>query len=45
VLEYYGGVSYGVFQLSSKMGSVTSFLNATGFAKDFEGIEARKSSI
>lgn len=34
----HGGVSYGVFQLSSKMGSVTSFLNATGFAKDFEGL-------
>jgi len=35
----FGGKSYGSFQLSSKQGSVDKFLNKSGYAQQFQGLQ------
>ena len=34
----YGGVSYGSYQLSSKMGTVAKFVSTMGYSQDFKGL-------
>ena len=34
----YGGVSYGSYQLSSKMGTVAKFVTTMGYSQDFKGL-------